>query len=324
MTHKVCIAPMLNHTDRHFRFLMRLLSKNTVLYTEMITTGALLHADASRLLKFNEVEHPLAIQLGGNNPAELAACATMAEQAGYDEINLNIGCPSSRVQNGKFGACLMSDAKLVADCVNAMQANVNIPVTIKTRTGIDHHDGYAFLKNFIETVQSAGCNTFIIHARKAFLSGLSPRENRDIPPLMYNRVYQIKADFPKLNIIINGGITGLDRAAQHLNKVDGVMLGRVAYQNPYMLADIDRLFFNGPGIKISRAEIVNRYREYARQQLTPALRPGNLTRHLIGLYRGQPGTKQYRRILSESADNEDSKISYVNDALRAVSSVQVG
>ncbi|MCG8379555.1 MAG: tRNA dihydrouridine(20/20a) synthase DusA [Proteobacteria bacterium] len=317
--HKICIAPMMDHTDKHFRYFMRLLSKNTVLYTEMITTGAIIHGDRNRILEFNEIEHPLAIQLGGNRPEELAESAHIAENEGYDEINLNIGCPSDRVQNGQFGACLMSKPELVANCVSEVLSKVHLPVTVKTRIGIDEQDSYEFLKSFVTSVSNAGCNTFIIHARKAILSGLSPKENREIPPLHYDRVYQLKSDFPSLNIVINGGITNLNQVKNHLQYVDGVMLGRIAYQNPYMLSLADRLFFESSAIIPSRQEILENYKYYIDKQIKNGIHPKNLTRHIIGLFQGQPGARQYRRLLSETKPESVNDTSYFDEAIRLVS-----
>lgn len=298
---------------------MRLLSKHAVLYTEMITTGALIHGDRKRFLSFNEIEHPLAIQLGGSNPQDLAECAKIAEGEGYDEINLNIGCPSDRVQNGQFGACLMSKATLVADCVSQIREVVNIPVTVKTRIGIDDMDSYVFLKNFIQTVSNAGCNTFIIHARKAILSGLSPKENREIPPLHYDRVYKIKLDFPSLNISINGGITSLDQVQEQLQYVDGAMLGRVAYQNPYILSKVDQFIFSKTTEIPSRLEILEQFKHYSEKQIKQGVRPKSLTRHIIGLYQGQAGAKQYRRMLSDTSPATNNDIEYLNNAIRLIS-----
>ena len=232
------IAPMLDWTDRHCRYFHRLMTRQTLLYTEMVTTGAIIHGKGD-YLGYSEQEHPLALQLGGSNPADLARCARLAEERGYDEINLNVGCPSDRVQNGRFGACLMGEPALVADCVKAMRDVVNIPVTVKTRIGIDEQDSYEFLQAFIEQVRDAGCETFIVHARKAWLSGLSPKENREIPPLDYPRVYQVKQDYPELTIALNGGVNSLEQTLEHLQQVDGVMMGREAYQNPYILAEVD-------------------------------------------------------------------------------------
>jgi len=295
---RLSIAPMMDHTDKHFRYLMRLLTKHSILYTEMITTGALIFGNRKKFLDYNSNEHPIAIQLGGSNPKEFLECSCMAENEGYDEVNLNIGCPSDRVQNGKFGACLMTEKELVAECVNNISSNIKIPVTIKTRIGIDNHDSYDFLRDFIDTVSIAGCETFIIHARKAILKGLSPKENRKIPPLDYQRVYKIKKEFPDLNIIINGGFTELDQIKSQLKYVDGVMIGRAAYQNPFLLSKIDSLIFNEPETFVTRQNILEKYKIYTDKQVRKGVNIKNLTRHIIGLYQGQPGARKYRQILS--------------------------
>jgi len=295
---RLSIAPMMDHTDKHFRYLMRLLTKHSILYTEMITTGALIYGNRKKFLDYNSNEHPIAIQLGGNNPKELLECSCMAENEGYNEVNLNIGCPSDRVQNGKFGACLMTEKELVAECVNNISSNIKIPVTIKTRIGIDNHDNYDFLRSFIDTVSIAGCETFIIHARKAILKGLSPRENRKIPPLNYQRVYKIKKEFPDLNIIINGGFTELNQIKSQLKYVDGVMIGRAAYQNPFLLSKIDSLIFNKPERFVTRHNILEKYKIYTEKQTQEGVNIKNLTRHIIGLYQGQPGARKYRQMLS--------------------------
>ncbi|MBL1142338.1 MAG: tRNA dihydrouridine(20/20a) synthase DusA [Proteobacteria bacterium] len=316
---RLSIAPMMDHTDRHFRYFMRLLSKHAVLYTEMITTGALIHGDRQRFLSFNDVEHPLAIQLGGSNPEDLAECAKISENEGYDEVNLNIGCPSDRVQNGQFGACLMSNKNLVADCVDKIQSIISIPVTIKTRIGIDDLDSYDFLYDFINTTRAAGCNTFIIHARKAILSGLSPKENREIPPLNYERVHKIKRDFPDLNITINGGFTELSEIKLQLNHVDGVMVGRTAYQNPFMLAEADNILFENKNPAPLRASILKSYRDYVDKQLLQGERIKNLSRHIIGLYQGQPGARQYRQLLSRATPKDKNNIQFLDDVIEAIS-----
>lgn len=319
-THRLCIAPMMDHSDRHFRFLMRLLSRHAVLYTEMITTGALLHGDRQRFLKFNPVEHPVAIQLGGSDPTQLASCAVLAEDEGYDEINLNIGCPSDRVQNGQFGACLMSNPRLVADCVASINAKVKIPVTVKTRIGIDNDDDYGFLQNFISQVGAAGCNTFIIHARKAMLSGLSPKENREIPPLNYPRVHQVKQEFPGFNIVLNGGLTTSQQVQRELAHIDGVMIGRAAYQNPYWLARLEQLLFHGDVELPSRELIYKTYCEYMLEQAQRGERLKNMSRHIIGLFQSQPGARQFRRILSSShAEAEKTGADILERALDSVS-----
>ena len=296
--HKLSIAPMMDHTDKHFRYLIRLLTKYSVLYTEMITTGALIHGNYKQFLEYNSDEHPIGIQLGGNNPKELLECAYMAENEGYDEVNLNIGCPSDRVQNGKFGVYLMNEKELVAECVHNISSNLQIPVTIKTRIGVDNNDTFDFLKEFIDTVSISGCETFIIHARKAILKGLSPKENRNIPPLNYQRVRKIKEKFPKLNIIINGGFTEIDQIKSELKYVDGVMIGRAAYQNPFLLSNIDNLIFNQPKSFETRQSILEKYKNYAKQQIKKGVNLRNLTRHIVGLYKGQPGARKYRQMLS--------------------------
>ena len=313
-SHRFSIAPMMDWTDRHCRYFLRLISKHALLYTEMVTTGAIIYGDRDRHLAFDEREHPVALQLGGSNPTELATCSKVGEDYGYDEINLNVGCPSDRVQNGRFGACLMAEPQLVADCIAAMQANVKIPVTVKTRIGIDDLDSYEHLIHFIETVSAAGCKTFIIHARKAWLQGLSPRENRTIPPIHYDRAYQLKQDFPHLNIIVNGEIKTLDAAQEHLNYVDGVMLGREAYQNPYLLADVDSLIFNDPKPKLTRLEIIEAFIPYLQNNLDKGLPLTRMSRHILGLFHNAPGGRLWRRYLSEHAHQENN-VQVIRDAL---------
>lgn len=308
------IAPMLDWTDRHCRYFHRLLTKNTLLYTEMVTTGAILFGKGD-YLQFSTEEHPIALQLGGSDPADLAKCARIAEERGYDEINLNVGCPSDRVQNGRFGACLMASAQLVADCVAAMRAEVTIPVTVKTRIGIDELDSYEFLCNFIETVQQSGCDTFVVHARKAWLSGLSPKENRDIPPLDYERVYQLKRDYPHLTIAINGGITDLAQIQQHLQHVDGVMVGREAYQNPYILAQVDALLFADHHPVLSRHDVVMQMLPYIDAHLQLGGYLSHITRHMLGLFQGVPGARAWRRHLSENATRRGADTKVVLEAL---------
>lgn len=314
---RLSIAPMMSYTDKHFRYFMRCLSKHMLLYTEMITTGAILHGDKKRFLDFNIEEHPVALQLGGSDPKALAESATIAEDWGYDEVNLNVGCPSDRVQTGRFGACLMAEPKLVTNCVEAMIEATNIPITVKSRTGIDELDDYSHLQQFIETIAAAGCKTFIIHARKAWLNGLSPKENRTIPPLHYDRVYQIKQDYPNLNIIINGGFTEWDTALQQLYKVDGIMIGRAAYQDPYMLASADKDVFKSDKPVKTRRQIVEAFMPYIETQLAQGIALKNLTRHLLGLFHGQPGAKQFRRIISEQAHLANSGIEVIEKALQA-------
>ncbi|CDH07217.1 tRNA-dihydrouridine synthase A [Xenorhabdus bovienii str. oregonense] len=312
------IAPMLDWTDRHCRYFHRLLSKEALLYTEMVTTGAIIHGKGN-YLAYNEEEHPLALQLGGSEPQALAQCAKIAQERGYDEINLNVGCPSDRVQNGRFGACLMGEAKLVADGVKAMQDVVDIPVTVKTRIGIDEQDSYEFLCDFIDTVvKNSDCDNFIIHARKAWLSGLSPKENREIPPLDYPRVYQLKKDFPQLTLSINGGIKSLEEAKQHLQYVDGVMIGREAYQNPSILAHVDRELFNEAASVVNTIDAIKALYPYIERELSKGTYLGHITRHILGIFQGIPGARQWRRHLSENAHKAGADIMVVEKALEMV------
>ncbi|MGR8931356.1 MAG: tRNA dihydrouridine(20/20a) synthase DusA [Gammaproteobacteria bacterium] len=301
LSRRFCVAPMLDWTDRHCRYFFRLLSRHALLYTEMVTTGAILHGNRDFHLKFNNEEHPLALQLGGSSPLDLALCARIAEDYGYEEINLNVGCPSDKVQNGRFGACLMAEPELVAECVAAMRQAVAIPVTVKSRIGIDDRDSYQELLHFVEVVANAGCQTFIVHARKAWLFGLSPKENRDVPPLRYDVVFQLKKDFPALEIVINGGIDSLQASADLLSKVDGVMLGREIYHNPYLLSGVDQGLFNdGHPIK-SRQEVVLALIPYVRSQLRQGVRLNCISRHILGLFHGEKGARAWRRHISENA-----------------------
>ncbi|MDD5461553.1 MAG: tRNA dihydrouridine(20/20a) synthase DusA [Methylococcales bacterium] len=310
------VAPMMDWTDRHCRFFHRLISKQALLYTEMVTTGALIHGDRHRFLQFNAVENPLAFQLGGSNPRELASCARMVEDYGYSEVNLNVGCPSDRVQNGRFGACLMAEPELVAECITAMSQAVAIPVTVKSRIGIDERDSYQELAHFIETVASAGCRTFIVHARKAWLSGLSPKQNREVPPLRYEAVYQLKKDFPQLEIIVNGGIASLDQAEEMLKNVDGVMMGREAYHNPYILADVDRRFFGAVSEPLSRQDIVSLLIPYIQEQLKTEARLNSVSRHILGLFHGEPGARGWRRHISENVSRKGADENVIREALK--------
>lgn len=317
---RFCVAPMLDWTDRHQRFLMRLLSRHALLYTEMVTTGALIHGDRQRYLQYNEAEHPLALQLGGSEPQAMADCAKMAEDFGYDEININVGCPSDRVQNGAFGACLMADATLVSENVFAMQNAVGIPVTVKNRIAIDEMEEYETLYNFLDVVSKAGCQTFIIHARKAWLKGLSPKQNRDVPPLNYELVYQMKQEFPHLEIIINGGIKTLQESTKHLRHVDGVMMGREAYHNPMIMADVDRLIYSDTQAKsLSAKDVLNEYIEYMQKQLNQGVYLKHMSRHLLGLFSGKPGAKGWRRYISENAYKNDAGIEVIRQAAAFVS-----
>jgi tRNA-dihydrouridine synthase A len=315
---------MMDWTDRHCRFFLRLLSKHARLYTEMVTTGAIMHGKAERLLAYDPAEHPIALQLGGSDPADLAASAKVGERFGYDEINLNVGCPSDRVQEGKFGACLMAEPDLVAACVRAMRESVYVPVTVKTRIGIDDKDSYEELAHFIGTVAGAGCGTFIIHARKAWLQGLSPKENRTKPPLRYDVVTRLKADFPGLQFVLNGGITSLDQAEGHLKQFDGVMLGRAAYENPYLLAQVDGRFFGGTAEIPTRAAILEAFKPYVQAELDRGHRLHSITRHILGLFQGVRGGRVWRRYLSENAGRPGAGLEVLDAALRAAEGVAAG
>jgi tRNA-dihydrouridine synthase A len=312
---------MMDWTDRHCRYLLRLVTRHSLLYTEMVTTGALLHGDPQRFLQHDAAEHPVALQLGGSHPEELSECARIGADYGYDEINLNVGCPSNRVQSGRFGACLMAEPELVAECVAAMKRAVSVPVTVKTRIGIDDRDSYEALANFIQQVQAAGCNTFVIHARKAYLRGLSPRENRTVPPLNYAFAYRIKQEFPGLAIIINGGIESLEQAETHLQLVDGVMLGRAAYHNPYVLAHVDARIFDDTGPLPSREAIVYSMIPYIERELKQGSLLKHITRHMLGLFQGTPGARHWRRHLSENALRADAGADVVLDALQKIADV---
>lgn len=308
------VAPMLDWTDRHYRVFARQLSRHALLYTEMVTTGAIIHGKGD-YLAFSEAEHPVALQLGGSNPADLAHCAKLAEERGYDEVNINVGCPSDRVQNGRFGACLMAEPTLVADCVKAMKDAVSIPVTVKSRIGIDDMDSYPFLVDFVSTISEAGCDTFIVHARKAWLSGLSPKENREIPPLDYPRVYQLKKDFPNLHIGINGGIKTLDEMQGHLEHVDSVMVGREAYQNPYLLAEVDAALYGVDTAMVSRPAVVEAMFPYIEAELAAGARLNHISRHMLGLFNGQTGGRRWRRYLSENAHKPGAGLEVMEAAL---------
>lgn len=312
------VAPMLDWTDRHCRYFHRLMSKEALLYTEMVTTGAIIHGKGD-FLAYNEEEHPLALQLGGSNPVDLARCAKLAADRGYDEINLNVGCPSDRVQNGMFGACLMGEAELVAQCVAAMREVADIPVTVKTRIGIDEQDSYEFLSHFVGTVsEKGGCDNFIIHARKAWLKGLSPKENREVPPLDYPRVYQLKQDFPQLTMAINGGIKTFEEMEQHLQHLDGVMVGREAYQSPYLMAEVDQRLFGSERPIMKRREVIEAMYPYIERQLANGSYLGHITRHMLGLFQSMPGARQWRRHISENAHKQGAGIEVVQQALAKI------
>ncbi|MCL1080223.1 tRNA dihydrouridine(20/20a) synthase DusA [Parashewanella spongiae] len=311
------IAPMLDWTDRHYRYFARIMSKQALLYTEMVTTGAILHGKGD-YLAYNEEEHPLALQLGGSNSVELAKCAKIASDRGYDEINLNVGCPSDRVQNGRFGACLMAEPELVAECVDAMKQVVDIPVTVKTRIGIDDFDSYEFLTQFIDIVQAKGCTDFTIHARKAWLNGLSPKENREIPPLDYERVYLLKKDYPHLHLSLNGGINSIEQMKSHLEHVDGVMVGREAYNNPFILSQVDSQLCGIDASVMTRAEVIEQMMPYIERHLKQGGRLNHITRHIIGLFQGLPGSRNWRRYLSENAHKQGAGIEVIKTAFSKV------
>ena len=317
LNRKFCVAPMMRYTDMHERFFLRLITKKAVLYTEMIATGALIHGNCDYQLDFNKEEHPVAVQFGGSSPLELSKCAIMAEKKGYDEINLNIGCPSEIVQKGNFGVCLMLEPELVAECVRQMRRSVDIPITVKCRTGVDDNDDYLFLKSFIDIVKDSGIKTFIIHARKGILKGLSPRQNRNIPPLNYEKVYSIKNDFPNLEIVINGGIKSISEAKNHLNYVDGVMLGRVAYDNPFMLSEIDSEIYSNAKTDISRKELLSEYLDYVHLMTEKGYDPKIMLKHVFGLKKGEKDAKRFRVKVTEVmrspslVENKDELLSMV-------------
>ncbi|TQV78711.1 tRNA dihydrouridine(20/20a) synthase DusA [Exilibacterium tricleocarpae] len=309
---------MMDWSDKYCRFLWRLISRHALLYTEMVTTGAVLHGDRPRFLDYHPHEQPLALQLGGSDPQALAACARLAEQWGYNEVNLNCGCPSDRVQSGKIGACLMAEPALVADCIKAMQDAVSIPVTVKHRIGIDDMEDYSGMVEFVRPIAETGCRTFIVHARKAWLQGLSPKENREKPPLHYDMVYRLKQDFPALEVIINGGITTLPQCRQHLTHVDGTMMGREAYNNPYLLSEVDRLIYGDTSPAPDREQVMAAYIDYCATQLQRGTRLHHMSRHVLGLFQGIPGARQFRRHISENAHKPAAGIDVLDAALAAV------
>ncbi|MGB5562207.1 MAG: tRNA dihydrouridine(20/20a) synthase DusA [Sedimenticolaceae bacterium] len=312
---RLCIAPMLDWTDRYCRYFLRRISRHILLYTEMITTGALLHRDPARFLDFHPEEHPIALQLGGSEPTALADCTRLADEWRYDEVNLNVGCPSDRVQSGRFGACLMAEPALVADCVAAMSEAAPLPVTVKHRIGIDDMDSYEQLTRFVAAVSPAGCSTFIVHARKAWLQGLSPKQNREIPPLKYEVVHRLKKDFPQLEFVINGGFKNLAQVEHQLEHVDGVMIGREAYQNPWVLADADRRLFGEAADVRTRRQIVEEMLPFIEEQYALGVPVHRITRHMLGLFQGQPGARAWRRHLSEHVHRPGAGPGLVSDAL---------
>lgn len=317
----ISVAPMLDWTDKHCRYFLRQISQHALLYTEMVTTGAIIFGKGD-YLGFNQQEHPVALQLGGSNPADMTKCAVLAQERGYDEVNINVGCPSDRVQNGRFGACLMAEPQTVAECINSMQSAIDIPVTVKSRIGIDDMDEYEDLTRFIDVVAASGCDTFIVHARKAWLKGLSPKQNRDVPPLMYDRVYLLKEQFPQLNISINGGIKTLDDSALHLQKLDGVMIGREVYSNPYILADVDKRFYGDNSPIKSRTEVVLAMLPYIEEQIAQGARVWNIARHMLGLFQGQAGGRVWRRYLSEQGTKPGVGSELLTDALHSLLEAQ--
>jgi tRNA-dihydrouridine synthase A len=317
------VAPMMDWTDRHCRYFLRLISASTLLYSEMVTAPAVIHGSREKLIGFDPAEQPVALQLGGSDPSQLAQAAQIGEDYGYAEINLNVGCPSDRVQSGRFGACLMAEPALVATCVEAMREAVGIPVTVKCRIGIDDQDIEVELERFVRDVKEGGCETFIVHARKAWLEGLSPKQNRDVPPLDYGRVYRLKQNHPELEIIINGGIETLDDSEAHLSRVDGAMMGRAAYHNPYLLAEVDACFFSKPAIAPTREEVFERYAAYAERYLREGMRLHHLTRHILGLYHGQPGARAYRRFLTENSARHDAGLEVLKECLERLPDTRI-
>ena len=317
-SHPISVAPMMDWTDRHDRFFLRLISRRVLLYTEMVTTGALLHGDAARHLDYDAAEHPVALQLGGSEPKAMAECARLAEQWGYDEININVGCPSDRVQSGAFGACLMREPETVTACVAAMKAVVKVPVTVKCRIGVDDQPEGPALRSLIAQVRDAGCDGVTVHARKAWLSGLSPKENRDVPPLNYPLVYDIAAENPGFPVGINGGVITLDEAAPHLDHVASVMIGRAAYQTPWILADVDSRFYGEAPSGQDRFDLVEAMLPYIERRTSEGVWLSRITRHMLGLFQGQPGARQWRRHLSENAHKPEAGANVVREALEKV------
>lgn len=313
----ISIAPMMDYTDRHCRYFLRLMAPSAKLYTEMVTSHALIHGDVKKILAFHPAEKYLALQLGGSDPKQLAYCVNLGEELGYDEINLNVGCPSAKVKSGQFGACLMLNPLLVAHCVAEMQAKTNLPITIKCRIGVDDQDSYEDLQKFIALMAEAGCKTIIIHARKAWLKGLSPKQNREVPPLRYDIVYQIKKNFPQLQIIINGGIKTIEDIRMHLRHVDGVMIGRAAYSNPYLLAKIQNEFYPNTTM-LSRAEVVEKMLPYIQNELNNGVRLQNISRHLLGLFQGQSKSRLWRRYISEHAHQKNANVEIITQALQTM------
>ncbi len=315
---------MMEWTDRHCRSFLRLISARAFLYTEMVTAEAVIYGDRERVLGFDPDEHPVGLQLGGSDPDKLAAASRIGADWGYDEINLNIGCPSDRVQSGRFGACLMTEPALVADCVRAMGEATSLPITVKCRIGVDDQDSEAGLDSFIDTVADAGCSTFTVHARKAWLQGLSPKENRDVPPLDHERVHRLKARRPELEIVINGGIASLAEAEPHLAQLDGVMLGRAAYADPYLLAEVDRALYGSDATPLARDQVLDRFMVYVERELARGVRLNSMTRHILGLFHGQPRARAFRRHIAENAHLEGAGIEVLEQARAIVSGESYG
>ena len=315
---RLSIAPMMEYTDRFQRQFIRLITHHSLLYSEMITTHALLYGDIDYLLRYDSHEHPVALQLGGSDPEDLAQCAKWVEEWGYDEVNLNVGCPSDRVSSGRFGACLMNEPQQVAECVAAMKQATSIPVTIKSRIGVDNNDSYEALSYFIKTAAAAGCDSFIVHARKAWLSGLSPKQNREVPPLRYDVVQRLKEDFPSLEISINGGIKTLNQATKLLQHLDGVMIGREAYQNPWMLAKADQLIFADNHAIPTRHEVIEQYLPFVEEELSSGIKLTRISRHLLGLFHGCPGARGWRRHISENAHKKGAGTEVLQQAIKLV------
>jgi tRNA-dihydrouridine synthase A len=316
-SHKLAVAPMMDWTDRHCRYFLRLLSPSAMLYTEMVTAAAIVHGDADRFLRYSEEEHPIALQLGGSEPEWMAQATARAATFGYDEININVGCPSDRVQSGQFGACLMATPDIVATCFQAMQRETDVPITVKSRIGIDDRDDDEFLRAFVEALADAGCRKFVVHARIAILEGLSPKENRTVPPLDYERVYRLKRDFPELEIVINGGLTEVGQVDNVLKHVDGVMIGRQAYHQPYFLAELER-HFNPAMAMPAREDVVEQMIPYIDRQLATGVSLHSISRHMLGLFSGQPGARAWRRYISEHAHHEGAGSEVLINALNAM------
>jgi tRNA-dihydrouridine synthase A len=321
---RFCVAPMMDCTDRHCRYFHRQLSRHARLYTEMLTTGALLHGDVERHLAFDPAEGPVALQLGGSDPVELAQAAKLGAGYGYNEINLNCGCPSPRVQRGAFGACLMAEPALVADCIKALQDAVDVPVTVKHRIGVDDRAGYEFVRDFVGALHAVGCRVFVVHARSAWLKGLSPKENREVPPLDYAIVRRLRLDFPGAVFVLNGGMVTLEAALMELTAVDGVMLGRAAYHDPYLLAGVDTAVFNEPELPVTRTEVVARMNDYLREQMARGVAARHVVRHMLGLYLGCRGARLWRRMLSDAAMLERHGAGVLERAHAAVCEVESG